>query len=106
MAPLPRCDRCNSHSTVVKNGMRHNKAGSKQMFWCKSCSHRFTPDDGFKRMRTPPRAIVAALMLHARGTSLRGIERYLRENYQVEVSNPAISNWIKRYSLSDDKGMT
>jgi len=68
------------------------------MYWCKSCRHRFTPDDGFKGMRNKPKVIMAALDLYHKGLSSRNIVDHLWQFYGVKVTNTTVLDWIKKYA--------
>ena len=42
-----KCPYCSSSKRTWRKGLRYNKSGEKQMWWCNACKRRFTIDDGF-----------------------------------------------------------
>jgi putative transposase len=92
---LTECIFCGS-SNIVKDGVRHNKNGEIQIFYCKSCLHYFTFNIGFERMKHNPQAITSAMQLYFSGESLRNTMKSLRL-LGVEVSHQTVYNWIKKY---------
>jgi transposase-like protein len=92
---LTECMFCGS-SNIVKDGVRHNKHGDIQVFYCKSCSHYFTFNVGFERMKHNPQAITSAIQLYFSGESLRNTMKSLRL-LGVEVSYQTVYNWISKY---------
>jgi len=95
MLSCPKCPKCKSNKFVVKYGKRHNQSGAKQRYFCKKCESRFTPKDGFWKMRFSPEVITAALDLYYKGLSLRKIKDHL---YNIEVSHTSILRWVRRYA--------
>jgi len=95
MLSYPKCPKCKSNKFVVKYGKRHNQSGAKQTYFCKKCECRFTPKDGFWKMRFSPEVITAALDLYYKGLSLRKIKDHL---YNIEVSHTSILRWVRRYA--------
>jgi transposase-like protein len=95
MENLTECIYCGS-SNIVKDGIRHNKHGDIQVYQCKSCSHYFTFNIGFERMKHNPQAITSAMQLYFSGESLRNTMKSLKL-LGVEVSYRTILNWIKKY---------
>jgi transposase-like protein len=92
---LTECIFCGS-SNIVGDGIRHNKHGNIQKFYCKDCSHYFTFNIGFERMKHNPQAITSAMQLYFSGESLRNVMKSLRL-LGVEVSHQTVYNWIKKY---------
>ncbi|MBU0760735.1 MAG: hypothetical protein KJ858_03525 [Nanoarchaeota archaeon] len=93
-----KCIFCKS-SSVVKNGLRKRKVGTKQSFFCKSCSGQFVKPDGFERMRYRKKDIVRAISLHNNGMSLFQVQDHLWQHDAVKVSREGIRLWIKKYSV-------
>jgi putative transposase len=89
------CQFCGS-SNLKKDGIRKNKTGNIQKFYCRECKHYFTINIGFERMKHNPQAITTAMQLYFSGESLRNTMRSLRL-LGVEVSYRTILNWIKKY---------
>jgi transposase-like protein len=92
------CPSCDS-SEIIKAGVRHNKSGPKQTFFCLNCRKRFVVDGGLKRMKFPPQIISEVLKLSFNGNSSRAITRTLFCN-DVHVSNTTITRWIKKYRFA------
>jgi transposase-like protein len=92
---LTECIFCGS-SNIVKDGVRHNKHGDIQIFYCKDCERYFTFNIGFERMKHNPQAITSAMQLYFSGESLRNVMKSLRL-LGVEVSHQTVYNWIKKY---------
>jgi transposase-like protein len=92
---LTECIYCGS-SNIVKDGVRHNKHGDIQKFYCRDCLQYFTFNIGFERMKHNPQAITSAMQLYFSGESLRNVTKSLRL-LGVEVSHQTVYNWIKKY---------
>ena len=92
---LTECIFCGS-SNIVKDGVRKNKRGEIQKFYCRDCKHYFTFNIGFERMKHNPQAITSAMQLYFSGESLRNTMKSLRL-LGVEVSHQTIYNWINKY---------
>jgi len=81
---------------LKKNGVRRNKSGSIQRFFCHNCGKTFTVNIGFERMKHNPQAITTAMQLYFSGESLRNTQKSLRL-LGVEVSHQTVYNWISKY---------
>jgi transposase-like protein len=92
---LTECIYCGS-SNIVGDGIRHNKHGDIQKFYCKDCSKYFTFNVGFERMKHNPQAITSAMQLYFSGESLRNTMKSLKL-LGVEVSHQTVYNWINKY---------
>jgi transposase-like protein len=92
---LTECIFCGS-SNIVKDGVRKNKRGEIQKFYCQNCKHYFTFNIGFERMKHNPQAITSAMQLYFSGESLRNTQKSLRL-LGVEVSHKTVFMWIKKY---------
>ncbi len=98
---LTECIFCGS-SNIVKDGVRKNKYGNIQKFYCRDCSHYFTFNIGFERMRHNPQAVTSAMQLYFSGESLRNTMKSLRL-LGVQVSHQTVYKWIRKYvSLMKD----
>jgi len=98
IAPLNNisvCMFCGSED-IVKDGVRHNKYGDLQKFYCRNCQKYFSYNVGFERMKHSPQAITTAMQLYFSGESLRNTMKSLRL-LGVEVSHQTVYNWIKKY---------
>jgi transposase-like protein len=92
---VTECIFCGS-SNIVKDGIRKNKSGNIQIFYCQDCDHYFTFNIGFERMKHNPQAITSAMQLYFSGESLRNTQKSLRL-LGVQVSHKTIFMWIKKY---------
>jgi transposase-like protein len=90
-----KCPYCHG-SGIVFRGFRHNFKSRKQLMLCKSCGKKFTPDDGFLRMRFPPAVIREAVSLYGKGFSAAEVSRHL-ESRDVKVSRWTVLCWVKKY---------
>jgi transposase-like protein len=98
LAPITDTDACifcgSTH--IVKDGVRHNKAGDIQKFNCLECKKYFTINLGFEKMKHNPKGITMAMQLYFSGESLRNTQRSL-ELLGVKVSHKTVYIWIKKY---------
>ena len=92
---IANCMFCDS-TNIVKDGVRHNRYGGIQKFYCRNCGHYFSFNVGFERMKHNPQAITTAMQLYFSGESLRNTRKSLRL-LGVEVSHQTVYNWIKKY---------
>jgi len=92
---LTECIYCGS-SNIVKDGVRHNKHGDIQVFYCKDCSHYSTFNIGFEKMKHNPQAITSAMQLYFSGESLRNTQKSLKL-LGVQVSHKTVYMWIRKY---------
>ncbi len=86
------CKHCKSHD-VAKWGV----AGGKQRYRCRFCGHTFCDDGAFPGMKTPAKAVSAALEMYFDGLSLAKVARALRKAFGVFVSRVSIWNWIQKF---------
>ena len=91
-----RCPHCGSPSSI-RRGWRKTSYGRKQIKKCSSCRRKFSPDDGFLRMRFSPRIIKEAVKLYGKGASSSEVKRMLRNREGVEVSRWSIIKWFRKY---------
>lgn len=96
MALKDRCYYCKS-SRTVRNGLRKNKSGTKQMFWCNKCERRFTLHDAFWKKKHKPEIIVEACSSYKRGMSLRDVKDHLSEYRETDITRTTVLNWIREY---------
>src|SRR5579872_2570100 len=98
--PIPSdvtaCIFCKSNE-IVKQGLRHNKAGDIQKFGCKICGKYFTVNLGFEKMKHDPKAITSAMQLYFSGESLRNVTNSLKP-LVVDVVHSTVYKWIQKYS--------
>ncbi|HMK93887.1 MAG TPA: hypothetical protein VK536_00655, partial [Candidatus Limnocylindrales bacterium] len=86
------CAFCHSKN-IKKFGVRKNKSGNIQRFFCCDCGKTFSVNIGFEKMKHNPRAITSAMQLYFSGESLRNTQRSLKL-LGVEVSHKTIFMWI------------
>lgn len=91
------CPKCHSDDFAVKCGLRYNRSGPVQRYYCKRCKKWFTDRTGFEGMKNQATAIASALDLYYRGLSLRQIAEHLESLYGIKVSYGAIYYWLKKY---------
>ncbi len=90
------CEACRSPD-VVCQGIRRNKSGDVQRYFCKSCGRRFVGRDGFQRRRADPEKIALALDLYFRGLSVRKVSEHFRQVYGLIISHVAVYRWVVHY---------
>jgi transposase-like protein len=91
-----KCPRCGSPKAVLR-GFRRNQKGSKQLMLCRSCGRKFTPDDGYLRMRFPPEVIREAVSLYGKGCSSADVSKYMARKKGIKVSRWTVLCWVRRY---------
>jgi len=91
------CISCHSNN-LKKDGIRHNKYGDIQRFFCNDCQTRFTVNAGFEGMKSSPQIITSAMQLYFSGESLRNVAKSLVV-MGVKVSHVAVYKWIEKYTL-------
>lgn len=90
------CLYCESDN-ITKDGLRHNKYGDIQKYYCKNCNKYFTINIGFEKMKHDPRGITTAMQLYFSGESLRNVAKSLRL-LGIDVTHQTVYNWIKKYT--------
>ena len=93
---LQLCKYCDS-GNIVKNGIRKNKSGNIQRWFCTDCKKRFTANFGFESMRYDESVITGALQMYYSGMSTRDISNHY-EMLGIEVSDVTVYNWVSKYS--------
>ena len=93
----PKCGKAWDQKNVIKRGVRHNRNGPVQRYYCKHCNRRFGDRTAFEGMRSRATSIASALDLYYRGLSLRQIGEHLEAFYSVKVTHTTVYNWIKKY---------
>lgn len=93
---MVRCPFCASERNVWR-GWRYNASGRKRMKLCKSCGRKFTPDDGFLRMRFRPEIIRKALEMRKKGFSSSEVKEHLQRYEGVKVSRWTIIKWERKF---------
>ena len=92
---ISNCRFCGSNN-LKKNGIRKNKCGAIQKFYCRDCKHYFTVNIGFERMKHNPQTVTSAMQLYFSGESLRNTQKSLKL-LGVEVSHKTIFMRLKKY---------
>jgi putative transposase len=93
---LTECIYCGS-SNLKKDGLRKNKSGTIQKYYCRTCKRYFSFNIGFELMKHNPQAITSAMQLYFSGESLRNTAKSLRL-LGVQVSHKTVFMWIKKYT--------
>lgn len=93
---MVKCPKCGSEHVIFR-GFRHNKNSDKRMRLCKRCGRKFTPDDGFLRMRFRAEDVQYALSLRKKGFSLAEAQLHLKRK-GIKVSRWTISKWERRFA--------
>ena len=93
MKKCPKCKKINS----VRAGLRKNKSGFIQRYFCNDCESYFVDRKGFERMRTKPEIIVDALDLRAKGLSFGKIQDHIYQKYNLKLTRASILNWQKKF---------
>lgn len=88
---------------VVKRGKRYNKSVTKQTYYCKRCRQKFTPDDGFWKMKNKPEVIAEACSCYRRGMSFNSVSKHFREYNKPGICAATAYNWVKKYSTITKK---
>jgi len=92
------CPICGLDDQVVKDGVRYNRSGPVQRYFCKRCKKRYAERvTGFKGMKNKPEIVAASLDLFYRGLSLRQIVQHLETSQRIKISYGTIYYWIKKY---------
>src|SRR2546426_1809633 len=89
------CPSCNSEN-IIRRGIRKNKTGDIQRYYCNDCTKWFVFNLGFEKMRASPQVITSALQLYFSGESLRNVHTFLKLQ-GVQVSHMSVYRWIKKY---------
>ena len=90
------CLYCKSDN-ISKDGLRHNKCGTLQKWYCKDCHRYFTINIGFEKMKHDPQSITSAMQLCFTGESTRNIQKFLKLR-GADVSHVTIYKWIRKYT--------
>ena len=96
------CPVCLVSDNVVKHGIRNNKSGQIQKFFCKCCNKWFSINYGFEKMHSTPQMITAAMQLYFSNESYRNIKKFL-ELQGVKISHVTVYKWITKYVKLMDK---
>jgi putative transposase len=78
--------------------IRYGKANGKQVYYCKSCSRKFVPNQGFEGLWYDPRVVATTLDLYFKGVSLRKISDHLKQFHGMDVDHSTVYRWISKYT--------
>jgi transposase-like protein len=84
-------------ASVIRKGYRYNKVGKKQLWKCAKCNKKFTPDNGFWKMKNTPETVAEALDLYEVGHSLTATKEHLWKHHGIKISETSIRNWVIKY---------
>jgi transposase-like protein len=93
MHKCPNCKKTNS----VKAGLRKNKSGFVQKYFCNECNKYFIKRNGFDNMKTKPEIVIDALDLRAKGLSYGKIADYIFQKYGKKVERSNILYWQNKF---------
>jgi putative transposase len=88
-----QCKFCNGSDYI-----RYGKANGKQVYYCKSCSRKFVPNQGFEGLWYDPRVVATTLDLYFKGVSLRKISDHLKQFHGMDVDHSTVYRWISKYT--------
>ena len=92
------CKKCNGKN-IKKDGVRETKnRGNVQRYKCKDCSHRFSIDDGFWKMKNHEDKITSRMNMYYAGMSLRKIQEHLQMFAPKNSHYSTIYRWIVKYA--------
>jgi transposase-like protein len=89
----PHCKKTNA----VKVGLRKNKSGFVQKYFCNDCKTYFVDRKGFENCQTKPEIIVEALDLRAKGMSLGKIVMHLNQKYKTSITRSSVLKWQNKF---------
>ncbi|MEM3112969.1 MAG: DDE-type integrase/transposase/recombinase [Candidatus Pacearchaeota archaeon] len=92
------CEKCKVKN-IKKEGIRETKnRGKVQRYKCKDCSHRFSIDDGFWKMKNHEDKITACMNMYYAVMSLRKIQEHLQMFAPKNSHYSTIYRWIVKYA--------
>ncbi len=92
------CKKCDGKN-LKKDGIRETKdRGNVQRYKCKDCSHRFSIDDGFWKMKNHEDKITSCMNMYYAGMSLRKIQEHLQMFAPKNSHYSTIYRWIVKYA--------
>jgi transposase-like protein len=92
------CEKCDGKN-IKRDGVRETKNRSKvQRYKCKDCSHRFSIDDGFWKMKNHENKITSCMNMYYAGMSLRKIQEHLQMFAPKNSHYSTIYRWIVKYA--------
>ena len=92
------CEKCNGKN-IKKDGVRETKnRGKVQRYKCLDCSHRFSIDDGFWKMKNHEDKITSCMNMYYAGMSLRKIQEHLQMFAPKNSHYSTLYRWIVKYA--------
>ncbi len=92
------CEKCDGKN-IKKDGVRETKnRGNVQRYKCKDCSHRFSMDNGFWKMKNHEDKVTACMNLYYSGMSLRKTQEHLQMFAPKNSHYSTIYRWIVKYA--------
>lgn len=93
--PTENCPYCRS-TDIIRKGIRNNKYGEVQRFYCRHCKRRFSPLVN-KGKTFPLRVILDSITLYNRLYTLEAAAAAVTTKYGITVSRQNVRNWIDGY---------
>ena len=90
------CPKCSSAESVIKSGHRKIRDENVQLYFCKTCSKRFTHRK-LPRISYPPRLVLSAITYYNQGHTLEMTTRTMRRKYKTKIPITTLSSWISRH---------
>ena len=97
-----KCPKCGSTASVWR-GYRYNKSGKKHMRECRECGTKFTPNNGFLRMRYRPDDIKYAVKMYEKGKSSAQVVDLMKAR-GIKVSRWTVIKWARKYAFGGAGG--
>ncbi len=92
------CEKCNGKD-IKKDGIRETKSrGEVQRYKCKNCSHRFSIDDGFWKMKNHEDKITSCMNMYYARMSIRKMQEHLQMFAPKNSHYSTIYRWIIKYA--------
>jgi transposase-like protein len=86
----------------AKAGIRKNKSGFVQKYFCNECETFFVDRKGFENCQTKPEIIVDALDLRAKGMSFGKIILHLNQKYKTNLKRSTVLKWQNKFGKMID----
>lgn len=90
--PVTACPYCGG-SRIKRKGVRNNKYGDVQLYFCHPCNRKFTPLVS-KHKSFPLRIIMDALILYNSLHSLEEAATLTSRKYGITISRQNVKNWV------------
>lgn len=90
-----RCPYCGAHD-IIKKGIRKNKYGAVQLFYCPHCAKKFSPLVT-KGKSFPLKVILAAINEYHRYRTLDAAAATVSRRYGIPVSRQNLKNWLANF---------